>query len=419
VNLLLVAYFFPPCRDTGAARPAAMARQLEGLGHRVTVLTTRAYGSLPDDAERRVHRAPDLQVARARLRGERTVSSLYDSDTYSGRPHALSRVLVPEPLVAAWAPFARAAALRLAASERFACVVTTSPPESAHLVGRVLQRRRELPWVAELRDAWGFESLRPPFPLGAQRRLDERLERRTLGAADAVVCVSEAAAEDLRARGIADPKVISNGWEPEQVREDAAVASGVDLDSDRVSLVYTGRFGRGRDPGALVDGLSMLAAAEPAAAAKLEVVVAGPLLTSEEELFSRDVAPARIATVGSLSRDRATALQREADALLLVAQPERSQLLNYKLFEYLAAGRPILALAAGTEAGRVAAQLGCEVVGAGDAGAIARALRRLSSEGLPPPDPGVAARYAYPAPAESLVRVIEDAVARRASSSPP
>ena len=406
MNLLLVAYFFPPCRDIGAARPAAMAKHLELLGHRVTVITTSAYGSLPNDEARRVHRTPDLQLARARLRGERTIGSLYDSDSYTGRPHPLSRVLVPEPLVAAWMPFARTAALRIAASERFDCVVTTSPPESAHLVGRALQERRGLRWVAELRDAWGFESLRPQFPLGAQRRLDRWLERRALAAADAVVCVSQAAADDLRRRGIANPAVVENGWEPEHVEGAAAQSSGVGLDPERVALVYTGRFGRGRDPAALVEAIAALASEQPDAAARLELVVAGPLTPADHELLGRDVSPARIVLAGILPRDRALALQREADALLLIAHPERSQLLNYKLFEYLAAARPILALAAGTEAGRVAGELGCEVVPAGDVSAIARGLRRLSSEGLPAPDSEAAAGFAYPAPAERLAHVL-------------
>ena len=67
-----------------------------------------------------------------------------------------------------------------------------------------------------------------------------------------------------------------------------------------------------------------------------------------------DVSPARIVVAGSLTRASVPlALQRAADALLLLASPRRTQLLNFKLFEYLAAGRPILALAAGTEAGRV------------------------------------------------------------------
>ena len=70
-----------------------------------------------------------------------------------------------------------------------------------------------------------------------------------LGGADVVVCVSEPAAEDLRARGIADPMLVRNGADPELLRAaDPASVAGL-LDPDRVSLVYTGRFGStGRDP---------------------------------------------------------------------------------------------------------------------------------------------------------------------------
>ena len=390
-----------------------MAKHLERLGHRVTVLTTRAYGELPDDPEQRVVRTQDLQLLRARLGGKRAIGSLYDSDTYSGRPHPLSRVLVPEPLVAAWAPFARQRALRLAGAERFDAVITTSPPESAHRVGRALWRRPRVPGIAERRAAWTFESLRPPFPVAAQRRLDERLERSWLSSADAVVCVSEAAAADLRSRGIADPVVIPNGWEPERTRQAAEAGSGIELDADRTSLVYTGRFGRGRDPRALVEALASLAGEDPDVAAGLELVVAGPLLGSESELLGRDVSPARIVLAGSLPRERAVALQREADALLLIAHPERSQLLNFKLFEYLAADRPIMALAAGTEAGRVAGELGAVVVDAGDARAISGALRRLVSEGLAAASAAAAARYAYPAPAEQLADVAARAAAHQ------
>ena len=156
MNLLLVAYFFPPCRDTGAHRPAAMAKWLRRLGHRVTVLTTSAYGA--EDDEEGVERTPDLQRLRARLAGHDRVDALFDSDTYSGRPHPLSRAIVPEPLLAAWVPFARARALRLNHRESFDCVITSSPPESVHMIGKAL-RRRGVPWVADLRDGWTFEPI--------------------------------------------------------------------------------------------------------------------------------------------------------------------------------------------------------------------------------------------------------------------
>jgi hypothetical protein len=122
---------------------------------------------------------------------------------------------------------------------------------------------------------------------------------------------------------------------------------------------------------------------------------------------------------GSLSRERALALQREAGVLLLIAHPTRTQLLNYKLFEYLAAGRPILALAEGTEAGRVAARAGAEVVRADDVAAITAALRRVAAGELEPPAPGAVAEYTYPAPAEALAAVVESARGSQTASNVP
>ena len=417
-SILLVSYFYPPSTDTGGQRPAAMAKWLRRLGHRVTVLTTSAYG--PGDPDPDTVRTADAQLWRARLQGRDRVDAMFDADSYSGRPHPLSKVLVPEPLVGAWAPFARARALRLHRRERFDCVITTSPPESAHAVGMAL-RRRGVPWVADVRDAWTFEPLRPTFPTPVQDRLDRWLERRWLGAADAVVCVSRPAADDLRERGIADPLLVPNGWDPEDL--DAAAsdppASDALLDPDRTSLVYTGRFGSyGRDPGPLVAAFVALARSDPETAARLELVVAGPLTEAERDLLATDVSPARIVPAGSLPRERALSLQRAADALLLLASPARSQLLNLKLFEYLASGTPILALAGGTEAGRVVAELGGEVARADDQRAIEAALRALAAGSPSPPSPEAVRPYAYPAPAERMTEAVERAIAPTGAGRP-
>ena len=413
MNLLLVAYFYPPCRDTGAHRPAALANWLRRLGHRVTVLTTSAYGTGDAATEQGVVRSADLQRLRARLRGHNRVDALFDADTYSGRPHVLSRIVVPEPLALAWAPFALRDALRANSRERFDCVITSSPPESVHLIGRALQRRG-VPWVADLRDGWTFEPIRPEFPTAFQRRLDERLERRWLTAADAVVSVSRPAAADLRARLGLEPELIPNGWDPDLDAEgpDGSSADRL-LDPERVSLVYTGRFGSyGRDPTALIRALGVLALEHPEDAVRLELVVAGPLTQDEANLMRRDVAPARIAVAGTLDRTEALALQRAADALLLVASSRRTQLLNFKLFEYIAAGPPILALAAGTEAGRVAEEAGGNAVAADDVDAIVQALRRLVAGELEPADPALRERYSYPGVAKRMAAVAQRAISR-------
>jgi glycosyltransferase involved in cell wall biosynthesis len=414
MNLLLVAYFYPPCRDTGAHRPAAMAKWLRRLGHRVTVLTTSAYGSGDGPAEEGVVRTLDLQRLRARLHGHDRVDALFDSDTYSGRPHPLSRVIVPEPLALAWAPFAVRAAKRLHPERRFDCVLTTSPPESAHLVGRALQRDG-VPWVADLRDGWTFEPLRPPFPTAAQRRADEELERRLLTSADGVVCVSRPVVEDLRNRWIAGPELIPNGWDPDAEASvaDSGEVGGL-LDPERVSLVYTGRFGSyGRDPRPLLAALSSLAASDPETAQRLELVVAGPLTGEERRLFEAGFGPVRVVLLGSLPRERALALQRAADALLLIAHPTRTQLPNFKLFEYLAASPPVLALAEGTEAGRIVAETGAgEAVRADDPTAIETAIRGLVAGDLEPPPEDARREYSYPLLAERMAEALERATSK-------
>jgi glycosyltransferase involved in cell wall biosynthesis len=409
-SILLVAYFYPPCPDTGAHRAAAMAKYLRRLGHRVTVLTTSAYGSLPKEED--VVRTRDLQLVRARLGGHDRVQGMFESDSYSGRPHPLGKLLVPEPLVAAWAPFARAAARRLAQRERFDCVITTSPPESAHWIGRAL-RRHGTPWVADIRDAWNFEPLRPPFATRLQRRLDERLERRWLADADVITVVSRPAGDDLRDRLGLDPVLVANAWDPDleaDLDDDEAVTAL--LDTDRTSLVYTGRFGSyGRDPAGLVAGIRELARDDPSSAERLELVIAGPVTDDERRLLEADVSPARIVLVGTLPRQGAVALQRSADALLLLADIRRSQLANLKLFEYLAAGRPILALAEGTEAGRIVRDAGAgDVVASNDPAAIRDALRRLVAGELSAPDPDAVRRYTYPAAAERMAEVVEAAI---------
>jgi hypothetical protein len=417
-SLLLVSYFYPPTRDTGAQRPAAMAKWLGRLGWKVTVLTTSAFGDeVSDETDGiTVIRTFDMQTWRARMAGHDRVDSLFDADSYTGRPHPLSKVIVPEPLAVAWAPFARRAALAAHRREPFDCVLTTSPPESAHAVGLALQRRGA-PWVADVRDAWTFEPLRPPFPAGLQHRLDKRLERRWLGAADEVVCVSEPAAADLREREITDPRVIANAWDPDSDPSPASAASVEDLlDPERVSLLYTGRFGSfGRDPSALVAAIAQLGTDDPRAAGRLELAIAGPLTPAERDLLGTLVSgPAKITLLGSLERERSLALQRGADALLLLAQPARSQLINFKLFEYLAAERPILALAAGTEAGRIAAELGIDpVVRADDVAAIEAALRTLLAGELSGPDPEAASHYSYPAAAEAMSAALDSAMVRR------
>jgi glycosyltransferase involved in cell wall biosynthesis len=115
--------------------------------------------------------------------------------------------------------------------------------------------------------------------------------------------------------------------------------------------------------------------------------------------------------VGLLDRADVIALQRSADVLVLITSQDPSQATG-KLFEYLSAGKPILALADGNEAERLVRATGTGVVvPPDDVDAIADALRRalrgdLAREYAPQ---GIE-RFAYPHLAKEMAGVIEEAI---------
>jgi glycosyltransferase involved in cell wall biosynthesis len=404
-SVLLVAQISPPSELVAARRVAGFSKYLARLGHRVAVLTSRVSGEGEIEGAERVVRTNDLLLTRLNWRrGHFAALSGQGGDGYAP-PSFLERVVVPDLAAVTWLPFALPAALRLARDESFDCVLTSSPPASAHLVGLAL-RRRGLCWVADFRDGWTFEPQQPPWPLGFQRRVDTGLERRIAGRADAFVAVTEPIAADLRERFGGQAEVITNGFDPE---DESRGADGL-LDGSRHSLVHTGRMAAARSsPRALLEALRHLRGENPELAARLEVVFAGPLSAEERELLAAADLDGLARTVGSLPRPEALGLQRQADSLLIVTEgARRSSVATGKLFEYLAAGRPVLVLGEETEAARIVEATGAGFcASASEPASIAAALRRLLTD--PPPGAGseIGARYAYPVLARRLADLIE------------
>ena len=329
----------------------------------------------------------------------------------TARPSALERVLVPDLALATWTPFALPRALALAREEPFDCVVTSSPPPSIHLLGLAL-RRRGIHWIADLRDGWTFEPQQPPWPLALQRRADASLERRVARKADALVAVTEPIGEDLRRRFGARVEVITNGFDLDETPE--AGKDGL-LDPDRHSLVHTGRMAAARStPEPLLAAIRQLKQEAPAVSARLEVVFAGPLSTEEQELLAAPDLDGHVRSLGQLPRPRALALQRAADSLLVVTEgARRTSVATGKLFEYLAAGRPVLVLGEETEAARIVAEAGAGfAASATDPTAIAEALRRLVEAPAEPPSTESISRYSYSGLGERLSELIEDVCER-------
>ena len=412
-SVLIVAQIAPPSSLVAARRVAAQCKYLARPGYEVTVLTSVASGDGPIEGAHEVVRTKDALTSGLNWRrGQFAALGGSSGESYKP-PSRLASVVVPDLSLGTWLPFALPAARRLARARRFDCVLTTSPPPSTHLVGLAL-RRRGIPWIAELRDGWTFEPPHPAWPLRAQHAADRALERRALSRADAVIAVTRPIVDDLRERLGLDAQLITNGFDPDDMPPAAQEPDPL-LAADRHSLVHTGRLSLSHiSVGPLLDALRVLIAEDPGFAAGLEVVFAGSLTDAEREALAAPDLAESVRVVGWLERPRALALQRAADALLVVTGgAERPSVATGKLFEYLASGRPILVLGAETEAARIVGETATGFSApASDPRAIADALRRVVETPPSAPTAHSVAAYAYPALVDRLAEVIE-AVSRR------
>lgn len=410
-SILLIAQLTPPSPLSGARRPANLVKYLARRGNRVTVLTSLAAGRGEIVGAWRLVRTRDVLSSRLNWRSEHFHSIQGRQQAPASRSSALESIVVPDLALIGWLPFALPRAVALARESHFDCVITTSPPPAAHLIGLAL-RRAGLPWIADLRDGWTFDPPRPRWPTGMQDAADHAMERAALARADRIVAVTAPIADDLGKRLGLEAAIITNGFDPEEYGADVTLVDGL-LTSGRHSLVHTGRAGvSGRSPRLLIEGLVELRRLWPRTAERLEVVFAGPTTLEERELLADERLGGMVRSVGALERSLALALQRAADSLLVLATGAsgRSVATN-KLFEYLAARRPVLVLGENSVAARIVGEAGGGIVADGhDPEAIAAALRVLVEANVEPAS-GDLARFAWPVLAERFEREIETLLA--------
>ena len=214
---LVVSYPYPPMASVGGNRWLAMSKYLRRAGYEVEILTTSAFGSLPDDPELQVHRAFDLVGAhwlRKSLRRPPLPAAGAAAVDDTPPPAIVTKLVVPDHCAVCWVPFAVATARRVLAAHSFDCIVTTSAYESTHLIPLALGRRRPA-WIADFRDGWTFHPWKPPYPTRAQHRLDAFLERARRPNRGANDMRGSAGRRGLRTRdsGSTPP------WRPQRIRD--------------------------------------------------------------------------------------------------------------------------------------------------------------------------------------------------------
>lgn len=357
-RVLLVAYYFPPIGGAGSQRPTKFSRYLRGFGYDPVIVTGGGASEgrwtpkdpslsreLPEDLEViRIARPEPRSSGRLESRAERWLRIKSDWTRWwiDGVQDAARRAGDIDAIYAFMSPWASGEAASHAAAE----------------LGR--------PWVADLGDPWALDEM-VAYPTGVHRRREIARMKRVLGSAAAIVMSTPEAVDRVQRRfpDLAGKQInaITNGFDEDDF--EGPVPQRTD---DTFRIVHTGylhtdlgqqqrrmrrmrRVLGGEISGVniltrshvyLVQAIERLIHEEPDLADRIQLYLAGVLSESDLEFTSET-----IRFPGYLSHKDSIDLIRSADLLFLPMQDlprgRRATIIPGKTYEYLAAGRPILA----------------------------------------------------------------------------
>jgi glycosyltransferase involved in cell wall biosynthesis len=355
-KLLLISYYWPPASGMAVQRWLRMSSHLADMGVEVHVLTLDPESSFSPThdplLEKQVN--PKVRVTRIRsmnlmrfvkkMLGQKMPQTGFASDGAKNWPLQIatsirSHVFIPDPRKT-WNGRAVSAAQKIIDAEGIQWVVTTSPPQSVHLIGRALQQSRSIKWVADFRDPWTdifyYKQLRHS---ALSRFLDKRLEQSVLESADAIVSVTPRLSERLSHK--LDPSqrekfaVITNGYDREE-----ASHSSLENPVSGFRFVYTGTVIESYQSEPFFESLARLAPHFPA----IEMQIAGSI----SHVYRADLEKRFpfIRFEGVLAHETVLQMQETADAFILFgpAGIENQGHIPGKIFEYLRTGKTIVYL---------------------------------------------------------------------------
>ncbi len=311
-KILIISYLFPPIGGGGVIRVTKFTKYLKNFGWDPLVLTVKnGFYPLIDKSLLK-----ELSKKIKIFRVQYFEPGLWIKNRWwqSFLNYIIYRWLfIPDERVL-WLMPAVKKALEIVKKEDLKIIMTTSSPATDHLVGLIVKKMTGIKWIADFRDEWANNPLRK-FPTPLHKLMARFLEKKVVENADWVISVSEPINQYLKS--LSNQKkfsVITNGYDEEDFQN-------LKLSKSKIfRLVHVGSL--------------------------YSLKYQESFIQSFQDLKLKN---ARLTFIGSkmrLPHKQAVKKMINADVLLLILDPiERTAVLTGKLFEYLRAQRPILALA--------------------------------------------------------------------------
>ena len=363
-RVLVIAYYWPPSGGSGVQRWVKFCKYLPAEGWEPVVFAPEGadYPALDPTLEAdipatlEVLRGPiwEPYAAYRKLTGAKSTEVTEISKGKKSWKQRLSlwiraNLFMPDPRVG-WVRPSVKMLKKYLAEHPVDVIVTTGPPHSVHLIGQKLHKALGIPWIPDFRDPWSRMYYLKYLPMtGRSWKRLRAMEKSVLDSCSTVLACTPLMQEDFQAMTRTPVACITNGFD-----QDDFIGRLLPRTDKHFNLVHTGLFAADGNPLELWHLLGRMAAEDAAFREALRLRLAGKV---DREVLDAIAAEGLADNVENLGYcDHATAVREQRSATLLLLplrrDPDYRPILPGKLFEYLAARRPILGI--GQEDGAMA-----------------------------------------------------------------
>lgn len=218
-------------------------------------------------------------------------------------------------------------------------IITTGPPHSLHLIGKELQKINNVKWIADFRDPWTNIGYHKELKLTkfAQKK-HKKLEFEVLNSANCIITTSYTTKNEFATITSKPIHVITNGYDIEKIEKPPL--------SSKFCISHIGSLLSKRNPKILWEVFNEIINENESFKNDFELKLIGKISTEILDTIKEYNLEKFVLNLGYVSHSEALINQRSAQMLLLIEidSHETKGIIPGKLFEYMAAERPIIAL---------------------------------------------------------------------------
>ncbi|GGU91258.1 hypothetical protein GCM10010182_02670 [Actinomadura cremea] len=374
-RLLYLAFYFPPSRASGVYRPRATANRLTDLGWDVTVFAAPlpflydTIGSVDDELLRTID--PRVALVRPELNRFVWQSDVREYSRLRGAfPHLSQSMyawgqkhVFPERY-ASWARSSVRRALRMHARRRFDVVLATGNPFASFGAAWLFHKLTRTPYVIDYRDSWTLDQFTEE-PRFAEDHPAWRWERRVLESAAASLYVNDAQLTwhaERYPRAADRMMTVLNGWDADTLPATAEPPPAARAAGEHATrFAFVGTVTAEQPIEQLVEGFARAREHPGTARAVLDFYGYFGFFKDAGNLLRRRFAAASgggdgdgdgdgdeilapgVRYRGPVSKTALAGVYGDADVLVFLNGGGR-YVTSGKIFEYMAAGRPIVSV---------------------------------------------------------------------------